>query len=122
MQKSLGIAALALSIIAIFIPFVGTWLTIIVAGLAAFAYGQGFTLGIAGIVINIFHIFFLSPLLWATGGLAVVADDAARSSGQAGADGATFYMLLPWILVAIQIGAMAYLIITNKKQVVREAS
>lgn len=115
MQKSLGIAALVISIIAIFIPFLGTWLTVLVAGLAAFAAGAGFSLGIAGIVINIVHILFLSPLLWATGGLAAVADGAARSQGAAGADGASAFMAMPWILIAIQIGALAFLILSNKK-------
>lgn len=116
MQKSLGIAALVISIIAIFIPFLGTWLTILVAGLAAFAVGPGFSLGIAGIIVNIFHIFFLSPLLWATGGLAAVADGAARSQGASGAEGASAFMAMPWILVAIQIGALAFLIMSNKKR------
>lgn len=115
MQKSLGIAALVLSIIAIFIPFLGTWLTVLVAALAAFAYGPGFSLGIAGIVINVFHIFFLSPLLWATGGLVAVSDEMAKSTGAAGAEGAATFMALPWILVAIQIGALVFLVQSNKK-------
>lgn len=116
MQKSLGIAALAISIIAIFIPFLGTWLTVLVAALAAFAFGPGFSMAIAGIVINIFHIFFLSPLLWATGGFAAVTDEMAKSTGAAGAEGATAFMALPWILVAVQIGALAFLIWSNKKK------
>lgn len=121
MQKSLGIAALAISIIAIFIPFLGTWLTVLVAALAAFAFGPGFSMAIAGIVINIFHIFFLSPLLWATGGFAAVTDEMAKSTGAAGAEGATAFMALPWILVAVQIGALAILIRSNKKQQAVEA-
>jgi hypothetical protein len=116
MQKSLGIAALAISIIAIFIPFLGTWLTIPVAGLAAFAYGPGRAMGIAGIVINVFHIFFLSPLLWATGGLAAVADQAAKQTGSGSAEGAGAFMAMPWILVAIQIAALVFLIRSNKKR------
>lgn len=115
MQKGLGISALVLAIIAIFIPFIGTWLTVVAAGLAAFAYGPGFSLAIAGIVIDILHIFFLSPLLWATGGLAAVADGAARTQGASGAEGASTFMLLPWLPVAIQLGAMTYLYIANKK-------
>lgn len=118
MQKSLGIAALAISIIAIFIPFLGTWLTVLVAALAAFAYGPGLSMAIAGIVIDIFHIFFLSPLLWATGGLAAVSDEMAKSTGSAGTEGATTFMALPWILVAIQIGALVFLIQSNKKKLV----
>lgn len=121
MQKSLGIAALTISIIAIFIPFLGTWLTVLVAALAAFAFGPGFSMAIAGIVINIFHIFFLSPLLWATGGFAAVTDEMAKSTGAAGAEGATAFMALPWILVTIQIGALAFLIWSNKKKLAVEA-
>jgi len=122
MQKGLGIAALVLAIIAIFIPFIGTWLTVVSAGLAAFAYGPGFALGVAGIVIDILHIFFFSPLLWATGGLALVADEAAKSQGATGAEGASTFMLLPWILIAIQVAALIFLVKTNKKQsVVQEA-
>jgi hypothetical protein len=62
MEKGLGIAALVVAIIAMFIPFVGTWLTILVAILAAFAAGEGFGLGIAAIIINVIHIFFFSPI------------------------------------------------------------
>ena len=122
MQKSLGIAALAISIIAIFIPFLGTWLTVLVAALAAFALGPGFSMAIAGIVINIFHILFLSPLLWATGGFAAVSDEMAKSTGAVGAEGATAFMALPWILVAVQIGALAFLLWSNKKQQAVEAN
>lgn len=118
MQKSLGIAALVISIIAIFIPFLGTWMTVLVAALAAFAYGPGLSLAIAAIVIDIFHIFFLSPLLWATGGLAAVSNEMAKSTGSAGAEGATTFMALPWLLVAIQIGALVFLMKSNKKKLV----
>lgn len=121
MQKSFGITALALSIIAIFIPFLGTWLTIPVAGLAAFAYGPGFAMGMAGIVINILHIFFLSPLLWATGGLAAVADQAAKQTNSGSAEGASAFMAMPWILVAIQIAALVILIRSNKKRLASAA-
>lgn len=116
MQKGLGISALVLSIIAIFIPLLGTRLTVVAAGLAAFAYGPGFALGVAGIVIDILHIFFLSPLLWATGGLAAVADGAAKAHGGSGAEGADAFMMLPWMLIAIQIAALAFLVKTNKKR------
>lgn len=68
MQKSLGIAALAISIIAIFIPFLGTWMTVLVAALAAFAYGPGLSMATAAIVIDIFHIscprFSGRPAVW----------------------------------------------------------
>lgn len=105
MQKSLGIAALAVAIISIFIPFVGTWLTILVALLAVFAYGPGFKLGMASIIINVVHIFFFSPLLWAT---QMLAEAGAAMSGQDVA-------FLPWFLVLIQIGAGILLLVLHNK-------
>jgi hypothetical protein len=64
MQKGLGITALVIAIIVIFVPFAGSWLTILVALLAAFAAGEGFGLGIAAIFINVVHIFvFFSSAL-----------------------------------------------------------
>jgi hypothetical protein len=114
MQKGLGIAALVVAIIAIFIPFLGTWLTVLVAGLAIFAAGPGFGLAAASLVINVVHILFLSPLLWATSGLEMLADVAANSSGQE-APGAGF-RLLPWILIGIQVAAFALLLKANKKR------
>lgn len=60
MQKGLGIAALVIAIIAMFTPFLGTWLTILAGLLAAFAYGPGIGLAIASIILNIVHIFFVT--------------------------------------------------------------
>lgn len=115
MQKGLGIAALVVAVIATFIPFLGTWLTVLVAGLAIFAAGPGFGLAIASLVINVVHIFFLSPLLWASGGLEMLAHEAAIASGQE-APGSGF-RLLPWILIGIQVAAFALLSRANKKRV-----
>ena len=105
MQKGLGIAALVIAIIAMFTPFLGTWLTIVVAIMAAFAYGQGFGLAIAAIAINVIHIFFFSPLLWATQG--VLSAGAAAGGGD--------MVFMPWILLAIQAGATVVLIMLHKK-------
>ena len=106
MEKGLGIAALVVAIIAMFIPFVGTWLTILVAILAAFAAGEGFGLGIAAIIINGIHIFFFSPLLWATQG---VASLGAASQGEE-------VVFMPWILVGIQVVALTVLVKMNNKR------
>jgi hypothetical protein len=105
MQKGLGIAALILGILAIFTPFLGTWLTIVVAVMAAFAYGPGLALGIAAIAVNVIHIFFFSPLLWAT--------QAVFSATEA--SGAGDMPFLPWILIAFQVGAAVVLFMLNKK-------
>lgn len=113
MQKGLGIAALVIAIIAMFVPFLGTWLTVLVAAMAIFAAGPGFGLGIASLVLNVVHIFLFSPLLWATSGLESVASGIAASQGQPDA-GATF-RILPWILVLIQVSAFVLLIRANKK-------
>ena len=64
MQKGLGIAALVLSIFAVLIPIAGPWLTILVAAMAAFAYGPGLGMAIAAIIINVVHLIFLSPQVW----------------------------------------------------------
>ena len=64
MQQGLGIAALAMAIIAVFIPVVGPWLTIVVTALAAFPYGPGFAMAIASIVFNFINLIFMSPSFW----------------------------------------------------------
>jgi hypothetical protein len=95
MQKGFGIAALVIAIIAMFVPFIGTWLTIFVGLMAAFACGPGIGLAVASIIINVVHIFFFSPLLWATQGL---AEAGAASTGED-------IIFLPWLLVLVQVGA-----------------
>jgi hypothetical protein len=99
MGKGLGIAALVLAIIAIFVPFAGSWLTIVVALLAVFAVGEGFGLGVAAIIINFLHIFFFSPLLWATQGL------LEGRTAQTGEE----FVFFPWFLIGIQIIAFVAL-------------
>ena len=117
MQKGLGIAALVIAIISMFVPFVGTWLTVLAGLLAAFAYGPGIGLAIASIVINVVHIFFFSPLLWVTQGMAeagaVMGEELSKSQGKA-VD--IDFVFLPWILVAAQIGAGVLLYVLHSKQ------
>ena len=111
MQQGLGIAALVIAIISIFIPFAGSWLTVLSALLAAFAYGPGIALGIASIVINIIHIIFFSPLLWATQVAAEVGRELAQSQGQ------NFEpAFLPWFLITAQVGAIILLFLLHRKQ------
>lgn len=92
MQKGLGIAALVFSILAIFMPF-GMWLTVVVALLAMFAYGEGFGFGVAAIVINLINLLFLSPFIWIY---------------------FTTIAILPIILIGVQIIALIFLIKKNK--------
>lgn len=122
MQKGLGIAALIIAIIAMFIPFLGTWLTVLAGLLAAFAYGQGLGLGVASIAINITHIFFFSPLLWvsqvAAMGAAAGVTEIMKHSSNSGINvpppGEPVF--LPWILIAAQIGAGILLYVLHKKR------
>jgi len=106
MQKGLGIAALVIAIIVIFVPFAGSWLTILVALLAAFAAGEGFGLAIAAILIDVIHIFVFSPLLWATQGL------ASAGAAQQGKE----VVFLPWVLIGFQAVAFVVLILLNAKR------
>lgn len=112
MQKGLGISALVLAILAILIPFAGSWITVLVALLAAFAAGNGFGLGVAAIIINAFHIMLLSPLLWATQGLASLGAEHAGEE----------IIFIPYILLGIQAVALAVLIMFNKKSESASAS
>jgi len=64
MEKGLGIAALALAIMCVFIPVYGPWVTIIAALIAMFAIGPGFGMAIGAIVINLVNLLFLSPTTW----------------------------------------------------------
>lgn len=92
MQKGFGIAALVIAILAMFTPMLGTWLTVLVALLAVFAYGSGLGLGIASIIVNMFHILFFSPLLWTTQGIFELG------ASQTGDD----IVFVPWLLIAVQ--------------------
>ena len=114
MQKGLGIAALVVAIISIFIPFVGTWLTLLAGLLAAFAYGPGIALAIGSIIINIVHLFFFSPLLWVSHGVAS-SNAYSEFSADTGISGEG-WVLLPWILIAVQIGCGLLLFFLQNKQ------
>ena len=106
MKKGLGITALVLSIIAFFTPVIGPWLTIIIALLAAFSYGDALGLGIAAILLNIVNIVFLSPSIWAHGAL---VSTAAKS-----VDG-TDIVFFPWIVLGAQVIGLIVLIALHAK-------
>lgn len=63
-MKALGIIAMIFAIVAIFVPVIGPYLTIVCALLAAFAAGPGLTFGAVAIGINILNVTLLSPSLW----------------------------------------------------------
>jgi hypothetical protein len=99
MQKGLGIAALVIAIISIFVPIAGVYLTIFTGALAAFAYGEGFPFGLSSIIINAFNIIFLSPTIWIT-------QEMIRSAS--GSPDTPYY--LPWGLLIIQALALITLL------------
>jgi hypothetical protein len=99
MQKGMGIAALVLSVIAIFVPLAGVYLTILTGALAAFAYLKGLPYGLAAIIINAFNIIFLSPSIWIT----------QEMLQQANGNPDTPYYL-PWGLLIVQVFALLTLL------------
>ena len=105
MQKGFGFAALIIAFIAIFIPLAGPWMTILAAGLAAFAYGQGLPFGIATIVLDTVNIIFLSPSLWVT--QAILSVGAAESHQHA--------PFLPYVLLGAQGLAVIILIVLHQR-------
>lgn len=78
MMKALGITAMIFAIIAILVPIVGPYLTLVCALLAAFAAGPGLTFGIVAILLNLLNVIFLSPSLWLSAGM-VSADQSNNS-------------------------------------------
>lgn len=79
MTKGLGIAALVLSILAIFIPIIGPWLTILIALMAVFAYGAGLPTGIAALIVNVVNLAVFSPQIWL--GAATVGEQGSPWGG-----------------------------------------
>ena len=60
--KVMGILAIVLAGIATFIPFLGVYLTVVAAVLAAFSYGKSALFGYIAIGINFLSLFFFSPI------------------------------------------------------------
>lgn len=105
MNKGLGISALVLAIISIFIPVIGPWLAVVAALLAAFSYGSALAFGIATLVINFVNVIFLSPSLWIHGAL------VSKGAEMHGAEVA----FLPWIVLGAQAIALVVLIALHVK-------
>ena len=62
-MKGFGIAALVISIVAIFTPIIGAFLAGLAGLLAFLSAGAGTSFGLAAVIINIVNIIFLSPSL-----------------------------------------------------------
>lgn len=101
-MKALGITAMILAILAIFIPIYGVWLTLLAGLLAAFSAGPGITFGAVAILLNVVNVSFLSPSLWV---LASIAD-----TNQPG-DGSTMLLGLAAIFIGAQI--LAAIVLTT---------
>lgn len=100
-MKALGIIAMIFAIIAVFVPVIGPYLTIVCALLAAFAAGPGITFGAVAIGVNILNVMFLSPSLWIVAG---------ASEAQTAGSGASVLLGMAVVLIGIQLLAAAVLI------------
>lgn len=76
-MKALGITAMIFAIVAIFVPILGPYLTVVGALLAAFAAGPGITFAVVAILINLLNVLLLSPSLWLAAGMAEVDEAGA---------------------------------------------
>ncbi len=62
-MKAFGISAVAIAIIAIFVPIMGYFAAGLAGFLAIFSAGKGTPWGLSAVIINIVNIMFLSPSL-----------------------------------------------------------
>ena len=69
-MKALGLSALIIAIIAVFVPVFGPYLTVLSAFLAAFAAGPGRKFATLGLTLNAVNVIVLSPSVWLGAGLA----------------------------------------------------
>jgi hypothetical protein len=98
MGKGLGIAALVIAIISIFIPIVGVftgWLALILAAVGALAGDVVFT--VAVVAISAVSYIFLSPTMW----LATAGANANPGPGSPSA-----LLIVTFILLAAPIAAL----------------
>lgn len=74
-MQALGLAALLLSLVMIFLPVMGAYGTPLPGLMAAMAFGRGFTMGMAALLINLVNVLFLSPILWLSKNAGLEHDD-----------------------------------------------
>jgi len=103
-MKALGITAMIFAIVAIFVPIVGPYLTIVCALLAAFSAGPGITFGAVAIGVNILNVTFLSPSLWMMAGAAETENAGSGSDVLLG---------MGVVFIGIQIVAAVILILMH---------
>ena len=83
-MKAMGISAMVIAIVMIFLPF-GGFGTAIASILAIFAWGEGKTFGAVAIIIGFINTLVLSPAVW-------MSEGGANLGGEMGAG--TFMVLL----------------------------
>lgn len=105
-MKALGITALVFSIISVFVPFIGAYLTIVCALLAAFSAGPGIAFGFSAIGINILSIIFLSPSIWMAAGFAEMEQEGTANTVLLGIGGG---LILVQVVAAIILSVVHYL-------------
>lgn len=104
MQKGLGITAIIISVLAIFVPIAGPWMTLLSGSLAAAAYGPGFALGIAAVFVSLLNIWFLSPTIWLNSALGAAAS----------ANEQTWFSAGTWLTI-FQLAAISVLVFLNSR-------
>ena len=102
-MKAFGISALVLSIVAIFIPIIGVFLSGLSGVLAALSAGKNLALGLSAVIINVVNILFLSPSL-------IIA-----ASSQASRTHESSYTTAFGILLSIQIVVIIIFIVVAIK-------
>ena len=103
-MKALGITAMIFAIVAIFVPIIGPYLTLVCALLAAFSGGRGLTYGAVAILVNMLNVIFLSPSLWLTAGMA--------ENESAGA-GSNVLLGMGVVFIGVQVVAAVVLIVVH---------
>lgn len=94
-MKALGLAALLLSLAMIFVPLAGAYGTAASGLVAALAWGRGFTMGMAAILINLVNVLLLSPILYLN-----------KNAGLEKGDSTPLYILIGLALIQIVYGIL----------------
>ncbi len=113
-MAALGITAMIIAIVAIFVPIVGPYLTLLCALLAAFAGGRGLTFGIVAILLSTINIIFLSPSLWITAASVATAVGSAAETSEAAIEVGGFILAGVGIFfIGAQVLALIVLIVVH---------
>jgi hypothetical protein len=113
-MAALGITAMIIAIVAIFVPIVGPYLTLLCALMAAFAGGKGLTFGIVAILLSTINIIFLSPSLWITAATVATAAGASAETSEVAIEiGGVILAGVGIIFIGAQVLALIVLIVVH---------